>query len=117
MAFLYENFDTLEKFGAIRKTHFPCIEDNLTKKFPLRDYQERAFSRFDYFFNTDFDGKQTKPWHLLFNMATGSGKTLVMAGLILYLYERGYRNFLFFVHSNNIIKKTKDNFLNELTSK
>jgi type III restriction enzyme len=117
MSFLYENFDTLEKFGAIRKNHFPCIEDNLIKKFPLRDYQEQAFSRFDYFFNADFDGKQLKPWHLLFNMATGSGKTLVMAGLMLYLYERGYRNFLFFVHSNNIIKKTKDNFLNELTSK
>jgi hypothetical protein len=27
-------------------------------------------------------------------MATGSGKTVMMAGLILYLYERGYQNFL-----------------------
>ena len=52
------------------------------------------------------------PLHLLFNMATGSGKTLIMAGLILYLYEKGYRNFLFFVNSTNIIEKTKDNFLN-----
>ena len=50
-------------------------------------------------------------------MATGSGKTLIMAGLILYLYEKGYRNFLFFVNSNNIIEKTKDNFLNPLSSK
>ena len=50
--------------------------------------------------------------HLLYNMATGSGKTLVMAGLILHLYEKGHRNFLFFVNSNNIIQKTKDNFLN-----
>ena len=50
-------------------------------------------------------------------MATGSGKTLVMAGLMLYLYEKGYRNFLFFVNSNNIIQKTKDNFLNELSGK
>ncbi|MDA0062985.1 DEAD/DEAH box helicase family protein [Brachyspira hyodysenteriae] len=31
----------------------------------------------------------------MFNMATGSGKTLIMASLILYLYEKGYRNFLF----------------------
>jgi type III restriction enzyme len=45
-------------------------------------------------------------------MATGSGKTLIMAGLMLYLYEQGYRNFLFFVSSTNIIEKTKDNFLN-----
>jgi type III restriction enzyme len=44
-------------------------------------------------------------------MATGSGKTLIMAGLMLYMYQKGYRNFLFFVHSNNIIQKTKDNFL------
>ena len=50
-------------------------------------------------------------------MATGSGKTLIMAGLMLYLYEKGYRNFLFFVNSNNIIKKTKDNFLNLQASK
>ena len=45
-------------------------------------------------------------------MATGSGKTLIMAGLILYLYEQGYRDFLFFVNSTNIIEKTRDNFIN-----
>ena len=50
-------------------------------------------------------------------MATGSGKTLIMAGLILYLYEQGYRNFLFFVNADNIIEKTKDNFLNETSKK
>ena len=48
---------------------------------------------------------------LLFNLATGSGKTLIMAGLILYLYQKGYRNFLFFVSTKNIIQKTKSNFL------
>jgi type III restriction enzyme len=50
-------------------------------------------------------------------MATGSGKTLIMAGLILYLYEKGYRNFLFFVNATTIIEKTKDNFLNNLSIK
>jgi type III restriction enzyme len=50
-------------------------------------------------------------------MATGSGKTLMMAGLILYLYEKGHRNFLFFVNSTNIIDKTKDNFLNDTSIK
>jgi len=54
---------------------------------------------------------------LLYNMATGSGKTMVMAGLILHLYEQGYRNYLFFVNSNNIIQKTKENFLNPQASK
>jgi len=50
-------------------------------------------------------------------MATGSGKTLMMAGLILYLYEQGYRNFLFFVNSTNIINKTRDNFFNDSSIK
>src|SRR6185503_3644582 len=50
-------------------------------------------------------------------MATGSGKTLMMAGLILYLYEKGYRNFLFFVNSTNIIDKTRDNFFNDTSIK
>jgi hypothetical protein len=38
-------------------------------------------------------------------MATGSGKTVMMAGLILYLYEQGYRNFLFFVNRGQIVEK------------
>jgi superfamily II DNA or RNA helicase len=49
--------------------------------------------------------------------ATGSGKTVMMAGLILYLYEQGYRNFLFFVNRGQIVEKTKDNFINPFSSK
>lgn len=48
---------------------------------------------------------------MLFQMATGSGKTLVMAALMLYLYHKGFRKFLFFVNSTTILEKTKDNFL------
>ena len=115
--FLYETI--LEEFGrrTIQNTEIPdYLKDNLNPKFELRPYQEEAFARFFLCFEEDFDGKE-KPLHFLFNMATGSGKTLIMAGLILYLYERGYRNFLFFVNSTNIIEKTKDNFLNPLSSK
>mgnify|MGYP000444841991 CR=1 FL=1 len=61
--------------------------------------------------------KRVKPTQLLFQMATGSGKTLIMAGCILQLYKQGYRNFIFFVDSTNIIEKTKDNFLNSSSSK
>ena len=50
-------------------------------------------------------------------MATGSGKTVLMAALILDLYRRGYRNFLFFVNSAQIIEKTKENFLNPASTK
>ena len=96
------------------------IKDNL--KYNIRPYQKEAFNRFIYLYESDipekdFPEKPKKPLHLLFNMATGSGKTMIMAGLILYLYEKGYRNFLFFVNSNNIIEKTKDNFLNARASK
>ncbi|MBK9212202.1 MAG: DEAD/DEAH box helicase family protein [Saprospiraceae bacterium] len=117
MAFLYETLNAVSGFVPIDKTRFPLIEDNLNTKFPIREYQIKTFSRFDYFLNNSFEGKPYKPIHLLYNMATGSGKTLIMAGLILYLYEMGYRNFLFVVNSNNIIKKTKDNFINPQASK
>ena len=115
--FLYENI--LEEFGrrTIESTEIPdYLKDNLSPKFELRPYQEEAFARFFLCLDNDFPGKEW-PLHFLFNMATGSGKTLIMAGLILYLYEKGYRNFLFFVNSTNIIEKTKDNFLKPSSSK
>lgn len=82
----------------------------------LRPYQIDAFRHFLAYWANDFEGKAAKP-QLLFHMATGSGKTLIMAGIILYLYEQGYRNFLFFVNSGNVIEKTKDNFFNPASSK
>lgn len=51
MTYLYESFDTLTKFGAITNKHIPLIEDNLSPSFPIREYQIKAFSRFDYFLN------------------------------------------------------------------
>ena len=114
--FLYEQLDVLSRFGALNEEIPDSITRNLNPDFEIREYQEEAFARFIYCLREDFDGTST-PLHLLFNMATGSGKTLIMAGLILYLYEKGHRNFLFFVNSTNIIRKTQDNFLNPLTSK
>lgn len=114
--FLYETLDSASELGFLKKDIPDYLKDNLNPSFELRPYQVEAFSRFFHCINNDFPGKDY-PLHLLFNMATGSGKTLIMAGLILYLYEKGYRNFLFFVNSTNIIEKTKDNFLNPLSSK
>ncbi|MFC1872492.1 DEAD/DEAH box helicase family protein [Chloroflexota bacterium] len=88
------------------------IYQNLREGFGKRPYQQEAFGRFVYYWNEFFNRPKGVPTQLLYHMATGSGKTLIMAGLILYLYEMGYRNFLFFVNSTNIIDKTKDNFLN-----
>ncbi|MCH5232889.1 MAG: DEAD/DEAH box helicase family protein [Muribaculaceae bacterium] len=75
----------------------------------------RSNTFFSYWDN-EFEGKAPQS-QLLFHMATGSGKTLIMGGIILYLYEQGYRNFLFFVNSGNVIEKTKDNFFNTASSK
>ena len=114
--FLYEQLDTLSNFGMLKKEMPDSITQNLSPVYELRPYQVETFARFIHCLNNDFPGKRN-PLHLLFNMATGSGKTLIMAGLILYLYEQGYRNFLFFVNADNIIEKTKDNFLNPGSSK
>ncbi len=118
MAFLYDIL--LQEFGkrSIAQVAVPNhITDNLKPGFDLRPYQIEAFQRFILCDSVDFQGKPKRPFHLLYNMATGSGKTLIMAGLMLHLYQKGYRNFLFFVNSNNIIQKTKDNFLNPQASK
>ena len=118
MAFLYDIL--LQEFGkrAIAQVAVPNhISDNLKPGFGQRPYQIEAFQRFILCDSDDFEGKPRRPFHLLYNMATGSGKTLIMAGLMLHLYQKGYRNFLFFVNSNNIIQKTKDNFLNPQASK
>ena len=101
--------------GTINRVPLPdYFETSLSRK--LRPYQVECFRNFLMYIANDFDGKQARP-HLLFHMATGSGKTLIMAGAMLYLYEQGYRNFLFFVDSTNIVEKTKDNFLNAASGK
>ncbi len=93
------------------------LVSNLKRSFDIRPYQQDAFGRFIFYWEQYANRPKGVPTQLLYHMATGSGKTLIMAGLILYLYEKGYRHFLFFVNSTNIIEKTKDNFLNTLSSK
>ena len=92
------------------------ILDNLRLGSEIRPYQKETFGRFIYYLNEYQARPKGVPTQLLFHMATGSGKTLIMAGLIVYLYNKGYRNFLFFVNSTNIIEKTRDNFLNPNSS-
>ena len=110
-----------EEFGKryITNVQLPdYFETSINPSKHLRPYQIECFQYFITYMNPDntFEGKPTRP-HLLFHMATGSGKTMQMAGAMLYLYEQGYRNFLFFVGSTNIVEKTKDNFLNTNSSK
>ncbi len=114
MPFLYEKLDTIREIGAL--SEIPSyIQDNISSRFELRPYQIGAFENFITYFENDKLCR--KPTQTLFHMATGSGKTMMMAGLMLYLYQKGYRNFLFFVNLSNIVNKTKENFLNSLSTK
>ncbi|WQS78217.1 DEAD/DEAH box helicase family protein [Helicobacter pylori] len=86
------------------------IISNLKKE--LRDYQKKAIYNY-------LEKRQSNPTqkHFMFEMATGSGKTLVMAGLILECCKQGYQNFIFFVNSTSILEKTKLNFTDSASSK
>lgn len=114
MPFLFEKIDTLKEVGYYSELP-QYIKENLNPDFELRPYQEAAFCNYITYFENPKIRK--KPTQTLFHMATGSGKTLIMAGLMLYLYKQGYRNFLFFVNLSNIIRKTKENFLTQTSSK
>ena len=113
--FLYEKLDVSREIGAIKEIP-SFLKQGLSKRIELREYQKEAFENFITYFENEKLNKN-KQIHTLFHMATGSGKTVIMAGLILYLYEKGYRNFLFFVNQTNILEKTKDNFVNTLSGK
>lgn len=82
------------------------ITDNLHPTKQLREYQQKALKHFIWLYDRD----RAAAKHLLFNMATGTGKTLVMASVVLYLYEKGYRNFLFLVHQIQIKEQAVKNF-------
>ena len=107
MRFTYEKYDTAQKDGFRNfKEDIPeYIKKNL--RYPLRPYQEEAIGRYLYYKDHD----ATYPEQVLFNMATGSGKTLLMAAVILEKYHQGERNFIFFVNNDNILTKTRSNFI------
>ncbi len=90
------------------------ITDNL--KHSLFSWQKEALENFLFYQNPKSKLKKN-PTHLMFNMATGTGKTLLMAASILYYYKQGYRHFLFFVNQNNIVDKTENNFIDNTHTK
>lgn len=115
---LVEKFNTASQMGFLDKyKDIPeTITKNINTKYHIRPYQNEAIARFTYYLS-DQNPLKTYPIHLLFNMATGSGKTLLMAANILYLYQLGYRRFIYFVNSTNVIDKTKTNFLDKASPK
>lgn len=102
-------FSSDEKIAPVPQYVF----ENL--KHQLRPYQKQALFNLNW---TQRDADNNKYNHLMFNMATGSGKTDLMAAIVLYMYgEYGYRNFLFVSNTNAVVEKTKENFLNETGGK
>lgn len=87
------------------------ISENLNTNIELREYQINALK----YYIANFQKFNFS--HLMFHMATGSGKTVIMASLILDCFARGYENFVFFVNSTAILEKTRQNFSNPRSSK
>lgn len=119
---LYEELKSLAfeyELSKVKPEDYSYITENL--KFPLYDWQKTALENFLIHEKSRqkkiSKGEVVPPNHLMFNMATGSGKTLVMAALILYYYKQGYRNFIFFVNQNAILGKTQANFIDNTHNK
>ncbi|MBN2348112.1 MAG: DEAD/DEAH box helicase family protein [Bacteroidales bacterium] len=110
---LDKEFDVLVENEIIELVIPDVIKQNI--RYEARPYQVEAFARLSFYLNKYKNRR--KPTQLLFHMATGSGKTLIMAGAIVELYKMGYRNFIFFVNTDTIIRKTKENFLNPASLK
>lgn len=113
-AVISRNFKDLTKLHELPLELPLYLQDNLNHK--IRPYQEEALQHFIY--TQRSDAADIAYNHLLFHMATGSGKTLVLAASILYLFkEKGYQNFIFFADSDAIVKKTRDNLTNTVSPK
>jgi len=92
---------------------------------PLRPYQMEALSAFQLFWKDGFDSRSLKEktlqetkyegnkiqWNKIgFEMATGSGKTLLMGAIIMDLWHRGYKDFLILTPNTILFDKTIENF-------
>lgn len=111
---LAQELEMLAKMGILESGIPDEVSKNLAQHMTLRPYQVKALECWMYYLDKYPLPKERR---LLLHMATGSGKTLLMAAFVIDLYCRGYRNFLFFVNSAQIIEKTKENFLNPASTK
>ncbi|GEM_PF-3528294 len=109
---------------AIENKEQPFIDylkERINNKFPFRYYQKEALSVLHLFLSEkpDFSyrtgvneqiGPKVIPFYG-FEMATGSGKTILIAANIVYLYEtKKIKNFLIITPTKTIYNKTIKNF-------
>ncbi len=109
--YLFEEMESEIGRRTISRIEIPdYITINLKHDFWI--WQKEALQYFIVFDEPEY-GFSKQPTHLMFNMATGAGKTMLMAALILYYCKKNYKHFLFFVNQNNIVDKTENNFINK----
>lgn len=104
-----ENYDKIQEF----------------LKFSLRPYQIEALRAFQFFWKDGFDSRSLKQktlqetevdgkkiqWNKVgFEMATGSGKTLLMGAITADLWQKGYKDFLILTPNTILFDKTIENF-------
>lgn len=114
---LHDKIKSAIDYGTAEIPEIPeYVTSNL--RYIFYDWQREAFEYFLVNENKkNIEESTNNPTHLMFNLATGTGKTLLMAAAILYYYKQGYRHFLFFVNANNIVDKTENNFLDKTHNK
>jgi len=119
MADIKNLYETIGERAYKLRLPFPEIPQYISNnlKYGFFDWQKNAFENFLTYQAIKEIESPNKPTHLMFNMATGTGKTLLMASTILYYYNQGYRHFLFFVNQNNIVDKTENNFIDSTHTK
>ena len=117
-----KNLDLLNKVRP-KKCSTEDLFARSVLKHDLRDYQESALLNYllvndflckkvDLDIRDEFDKK-----HHCFHMATGSGKTMLMAYLIAHLYTQGYTKVLFITNSTALLDKTMNNLIPSLGSR
>ncbi len=119
MADIKNLYETIGEKAYRLRLPYPEIPEYISSnlKYSFFDWQKNAFENFLTYQAIKERENPNEPTHLMFNMATGTGKTLLMASMILYYYKQGYRHFLFFVNQNNIIDKTENNFIDNTHTK
>lgn len=81
--------------------------DSIATEFQLRDPNKRALRKLIYHLTGDFDPQEPMVMH----MATGAGKTYLMAALIEYLSRFGMKNAMVVVPPSTVLEnKTVQNF-------
>lgn len=88
--FLYE---TIGEKGWSLRLPYPEVPGHVVSnlKYPFFEWQKKAFENLITFQNIKQIENPHSHTHLMFNMATGTGKTLLMAACILDYYKKGYQ--------------------------